>query len=264
MSFFKKMLSRVGVGSASVETELFSEEFVPGQPVTGIVNIEGGSVEQEIDAIYFKVKSTYEDEVELEGDDGDEEEIDIVREAELFSFQVSESFSLKPGEQVSFDLDFILPSDTPVTAGKTVTWVETGLDIKMALDPGDKDYIKVLPHPMVDQVLLSMETLGFQISEVVCEPAPAVFNMRLPFVQEFELKPVTGAFQSRLDEVELIFRPRASSVEVFMEVDRRARGAWGNILEKIGADETMIRFDIHEADLGALNIKLNDLIEQVL
>ena len=264
MSFFKKILSKVGLGSAKVETELFNEEFIPGEPVTGIVNIEGGSVNQDIDAVYFRIKSTYEDEIEFQGDDGEEEEKDIVREAEIMSFQLSEAFTLDPGEKVSFDLNFILPLDTPATAGKTMTWIETGLDIKMALDPGDKDYIKVLPHPLVHEVLIAVQTLGFQLTEVVCEPAPRTFAMRLPFVQEFELKPLRGQFMGRLDEIELVFIPKDSSVDVFMEVDKRARGLWGNILEKMGADETMTRFVVYESEIETLSAKLNDLIEQAI
>ncbi len=261
MSFFKKMLSKVGVGSAKVETELFNEEFIPGEPVTGIVNIEGGSVNQDIDAVYFRIKSTYEDEIEFQGDDGKEKK-DIVREAEIMSFQLSEAFTLAPGEKVSFDLDFILPLDTPATAGKAMTWIETGLDIKMALDPGDKDYIKILPHPLAHEVLIAAQTLGFQLSEVVCEPASSALAMRLPFFQEFELKPVRGQFMGRLDEIELVFKPGDSSVEVLMEVDRRGRGLWGNILEQMGGDETMIRFVVHGSEVKNLSEKLEDLIEQ--
>ncbi|MBF0573531.1 MAG: sporulation protein, partial [Desulfamplus sp.] len=37
MSFFNKILSKIGVGSASVETELFNEVFIPGEEVRGKV-----------------------------------------------------------------------------------------------------------------------------------------------------------------------------------------------------------------------------------
>ncbi len=261
MSFFKKMLSKIGVGSANVETELFNTEFIPGQPVEGVVKIKGGSVEQDIDAIYFKIKSTFEDEIEVDTEKG-EEEVDITRQALIMDFEISEPFTLQPDEELEFNLDFILPNDTPVTVGKTLTWVETGLDIKMAIDPGDKDYIKVLPHPLVSYVLDAVMDLGFKISEVVCEPAPSFFNIRLPFAQEFEFKPVAGDFVNKLDEIEIVFKPLPDSVEVFMEVDRKAKGLFGRFSEAMGTDETMIKFIVQEADLDDLTDKLNNLIEQ--
>lgn len=262
MSFLKKVLSKMGIGAASVATELFTKLFIPGEPVKGVVNIKAGSVEQQIDAIYFKIKSTFEDEVEVEGSDGEEEEISVTRRAVLMEFKISEPFTLGPDESISFDLDFILPIDTPATVGKTRTWVETGLDIKRALDPKDRDYIHVLPHPVVDTVLESATGLGLEISQVVCEPAPEFMNMRLPFVQEFELKPVQGPFQSRLDEVELIFKPLEDSVEVFMEVDRKARGISGSFAEILGSDETMICFTVHHSETDRFIVRLNDLIEK--
>ena len=260
MSFFKKMLSKVGIGAARVDTELYNESFTPGESVKGIVTITGGSVEQDVDAIYFKIKSTFEDEIEVETDDG-EEEVDVTRNAVVESFQVAEPFTLSPDEVVTFDIDFTLPLDTPSTVGKTKTWVETGLDIKMALDPSDKDYIHVLPHPLVDAVLNSLLNMGFVVSEVVCEPAPPAMGMRVPFVQEFELKPDQGHFKALLDEVELVFRPLEDGVEIFMEIDRKSRGVWGNLAEMMGRDESMIRFVIHEDDLESLTIRMNDLIE---
>lgn len=260
MSFFKKMLSKVGIGAARVDTELYNEVFTPGEGVKGVVTITGGSVEQEIDAVYFKIKSTFEDEIEIDTDDG-EEEVDITRSAVIESFQISEPFTLAPEEVVSFDIDFTLPPDTPATVGKTKTWVETGLDIKMAVDPGDKDYIHVLPHPLVDAVLNSLLSMGFVITEVVCEPAPPGMGMRVPFVQEFELKPDQGHFKQRLDEIELIFRVLDDGIEVFMEVDRKARGLFGHLSELMEQDESMVRFIINKGDLDNLTIQLNDLIE---
>ena len=62
----------------------------------------------------------------------------------------------------------------------------------------------------------------------------------------------------RLDEIELVFNPGDSSVEVLMEVDRRGRGLWGNILEQMGADETMIRFVVHGSDVETLSEKLKN------
>ena len=190
------MLSKIGIGAATVETTLFNDAFIPGESVKGVVNISGGNVAQDIDVIYLTIKSTYEDEIDVEQKDEDNDEIiKVSRVAEIISLQLSQAFTLAPEEKLTFDLDFVLPFDTPATMGKTTTWVETGLDIKMAIDPGDRDDINVSLHPLAARVIESAKKLGFCINEVTCEPAPAIMDMRVPFVQEFELKPERGTFK---------------------------------------------------------------------
>lgn len=262
MSFINKMLSKLGVGSAAVDTELFNDVFIPEEFVRGTVTVKGGSVEQQIDSIYFKIKSTYEDEIEFENSEGEEEEINITRTALIKEFQVSEPFIVKPNQIIKFDINFTLPIFTPVTAGKTKTWVETGLDIKMAVDPADKDYIHIQPHPLADAVLSSAMDMGLEVYKVVCEPAPRSMNMMTPFIQEFSLKPVEGHLKSRLEEIELIFRPMSNGFMVYMEVDRRAKGLSGRLAKMMGRDETMVRFTVNYENLDSLTLTLNNLIEQ--
>ncbi|MBF0242523.1 MAG: sporulation protein [Desulfamplus sp.] len=261
MSFFNKMLSKMGVGSTTVETELFNDIFIPGEPIKGKVTIRGGSVEQSIDSIYFKIKSTYEDEIEIKSGE-DEDEINITRTALILDDKVSEPFVINPDQVIKFDLDFKLPIFTPVTAGKTKTWVETGLDIKMALDPTDKDYINVKPHPLMQSVFNSAMELGLQMYKVVCEPAPRNMNMMVPFVQEFALKPVRGDFKRRLEEIELIFRPMSNGFMVFMEIDLNARGLSGRFAKMMGTDEKMVRFPVNYDNLNTISMTLNDLIDK--
>ncbi|MBF0229588.1 MAG: sporulation protein [Desulfamplus sp.] len=262
MSFFNKMLSKMGIGSASVETELFNELFIPGEEVRGKVTVKGGSVEQHIENIYFKVKSTYEDEIEFENSEGEEEEINLTRTALIREFQVSEPFTINANETVKFDLEFPLPIFVPVTVGKTKTWVETGLDIKSAVDPADKDYIHVQPHPLMDAVIGSAMDMGLEVYKVVCEPAPPNMNMMVPFVQEFSLKPVEGHFRGRLEEIELIFRPMSNGFMVYMEIDRKSKGVSGRLAKMMGTDETMVRFPVNYDNLDGLTLRLIELIEQ--
>ena len=87
-------------------------------------------------------------------------------------------------------------------------------------------------------------------------------DMRVPFVQEFELKPDRGTFKNRLEEIELIFKPFPDTLQVFMEVDRKAKGLVEHLSEMMGTDETMVHFLVKEEDLPRLTEKLNDIIEQ--
>lgn len=264
MSFFKKMLSKVGIGAAKVDTILFNDTFIPGEAVQGKVTLKGGNVTQEIDEIYFKVVCTFEDEIEIEGDGDESEEMEISRQAVLTEFSLAKAFSLSEGEEKAFPLTFTLPEDTPATVGRTKVWVQTGLEIKGAMDPGDRDYIDVRPHPLVAACLASAEALGFRLSEVECEPAPPSFGMRVPFVQEYEFKPADGEFTGRLDEIELVFKVFTDTVEVIMEVDRKARGLSGMFMELTGTDERLVSFSYGKDDLAGLTDQLRDVIQDTI
>lgn len=67
--------------------------------------------------------------------------------------------------------------------------MRTGLDIKTAINPKDRDALEVRPHPLVHRVLEAVEKLGFHLHKVECEYADR-FGGAYPFVQEFEFRPV--------------------------------------------------------------------------
>ncbi len=54
MSLFKKMMAKVGIGAAKVETELLTSDFVPGETMEALIKLSGGSTEQTIDPVRQK------------------------------------------------------------------------------------------------------------------------------------------------------------------------------------------------------------------
>ncbi|MDF2645937.1 MAG: SpoOM family protein [Paenibacillus sp.] len=56
---------------------------------------------------------------------------------------------------------FVLPHETPISIGISPIWVRTGLDIDNAVDPSDRDDIKVQAHPHTAVVFEALEELGF-------------------------------------------------------------------------------------------------------
>lgn len=59
MSLFNKIFSSIGIGSARVDTKLSTDRLKAGEKVTGVVEIVGGNMEQQIDEIYLSVMTTY-------------------------------------------------------------------------------------------------------------------------------------------------------------------------------------------------------------
>jgi sporulation-control protein len=245
----KKLLSSVGIGSAKVDTKLFNSAFRPGEEVEGTVEIQGGSTEQKIDEIYLSVFTTYTRE---SNDKKYEDTIECTRH------KLVDPFVISPDEKRNVSFRFQLPFSVPVTQGRTKVWVQTGLDIKNAIDPKDRDYIQILPHPLVDEFLQSAQAIGFRIHKVDCEEAPRYLRQKTSFVQEFEFKPVSGRFKGRLDELEAIFFVSEHLVEVILQVDRKG----GFLSEALKMDENIVRFTYEPDDLSGLTDKLSDVLER--
>ncbi|WP_405131747.1 sporulation protein [Paenibacillus sp. FSL H8-0317] len=239
MSFFKKMLASVGVGAAKVNTELHTPEVTPGGIISGVVYIEGGDVEQNVDRIYLSIKTHYI----REHDDRKVKETAVIAK-----YLLTEGFTLQPGAKLEKDFSFDLPENLPITLHRAEVWVETGLDISSAVDPSDRDRLHVVPSKDMNTVLDAIDILGFKLREVTNDYAPKLGG-NLPFVQEFEFVP-TNKFRGHLDELEVMFYPMGDSLELLLQIDRRARGLSGMFSEAMGTDESFVRLHLYERHLA--------------
>lgn len=254
MSFLKKALASIGVGSATVDTILNQDKLQIGEQIQGIVKIKGGNIDQQIDSIYLSLLTTYKKEID---------DKTITKTAVIEQYKISEFLVISSNEVREIPFSFKLPLDSPITIGKSKVWIQTGLDIKNAVDPTDKDFIGVIPAPIVQSILESVSNLGFQIRSVECEEAPYRLRKRLPFIQEFEFIPVRGSFRGKLDEIELMFFPHSlDNVEVLMQIDRKVRGLGSFLAEAFDMDESFVRFTVTKSDLPTLTNKIQGIINQ--
>ncbi|TMU86866.1 sporulation protein [Bacillus sp. BHET2] len=254
MSIFNKVFASIGIGAATVDTKLEKSSYQAGETVNGVVEITGGSTEQSVDAIYLTLFTTYI----RESDDKK-----FTDYAPIQKVQISNPFTVDEHEKKELPFTFTLPFETPITYGNTRVWVATGVDIKNAVDPKDKDYIEIIPNQLTNAILTSIQELGFRIRKVECEQAPRRFRGRYPFIQEFEFVPVSGSYQRKLDELEVMFLNQSEGqVEVLLEVDRRARGLSGFLAEALEMDESMLKMTIRTTDLPDLTSKLQNEINK--
>ncbi|WP_105168224.1 sporulation protein [Pseudoalteromonas sp. T1lg23B] len=258
MSFFKKVLSSVGIGAAKIDAVLDHNEVAPGDELTGVIKVVGGNVAQEINKIDLDVVCNYTVEVETE----DDEVVTEVREYTLSRFVLDEKFTIEPAEHREFPFVLELSEDAPITVGHSKTWLETNLDIDMALDKSDKDYVYVVPNTLQQAVIDALEALGFKLYEADCEGIDSVSFAKLPFVQELEFKTISGQFHGRFDEVELVFFNRGEQLEVIFEIDRKARGFVSFFKEALDLDESKARLVIADDDLEHLEDMISQLLEQ--
>ncbi|KAB7708998.1 sporulation protein SpoOM [Bacillus aerolatus] len=252
MSFFNKVLASIGIGGAKVDTKLEKPEYTAGDIMKGQVEVCGGSVEQQIDSIYLTVYTTFIRESD------DKKYTDY---ASIKKHKLNEPFKIGANETKVIPFSMELPLDTPITYGNTRVWVATGLDIKNAADPEDKDYIEIRPDKMTAAVLKEVEQLGFRLRQVECEQAPKRIGSRFPFVQEFEFVPTSGPFRGKLDELEVMFLSQTKEkAELLIQVDRKAKGIGGFLAEAFEMDETFVRLTVTSQDVPKLNEKLKQII----
>ncbi|OAS18499.1 sporulation protein [Paenibacillus oryzisoli] len=259
MSMFKRMLASVGIGAAQVDLMLHQDIVNAGDEISGVVRIQGGRVDQQINDVYAFVMTRYLKE---------QNDTKMQVEAPVAKFQLTGEFTVQAEQIYEFPVSFQLPNITPATLGRTPVWIQTGLDITEARDPKDQDQLQVSPHPHSEIILEAVNDLGFRLREVTCEYAPAIGRENgLPFVQEFEFVP-TMQFRGQLDELEIIFFPDEDGVDLLLQIDRRARGLAGIFAEATGTDETFvrIRFDRSQLDSGTGYVadELAELIRRYL
>jgi sporulation-control protein len=254
MAFFDKVFANVGIGSATVDTKLERDTYMPGETINGVVEIRGGKVDQQVDDIYLSLNTTYLKE-------SDDKKYTVT--ATIDRFRITNPFSIGKNERKEIPFSFQLPLDTPLSIGRSKIWVTTGLDIKNAVDPGDKDFIQVVPNPLMNAIFNAVDGLGFRLREADCEEASYKVRGRLPFVQEFEYVPTSGPFRGRLDELEVVMRPSGSgAIELLLQVDRRARGLGGLFAEAAGLDETNVRITVTNADIPNLQQQIQSVIQR--
>ncbi|THF74133.1 sporulation protein [Cohnella fermenti] len=247
MSMFKRMLASAGIGAAKVDLVLDTDTVTAGDTIGGVVRIEGGRVEQQVDDVYAYVMTRY-----LKPSGGSVVEAD----AALTKILLAEGFTVEAERVYEFPVSFRLPLDTPVTLDRIPVWIQTGLDIKEAIDPKDQDYLQVKPHPYAAAVLEAASRLGLLLRKVSNEYDSSCNNaLGVAFVQQFEFVP-TSAFQGELDELELVFRLDEDGASLLLQIDRKARGLAGWLAEVAGADPDRDRFILlrigrEELDLGA-------------
>ena len=252
----QKMLASIGIGNTKVDTKLHHSRLTAGDIVSGVTQIVGGNVEQQIDTIYLTLYTTYLKEA------NDKKYYD---KAVVARFTISEPFTIAAGEKREVPFSFNLPYTTPITRGKTKVWIQTELDIKLAVDPTDKDYIEVLPAPLAAEVIDAIRVLGFRMKSADCERAPYKLNSPLPFIQEFEYTATNAAYRRYLDELELTFiNQSADHVELLLQIDRRARGLGGLFAEALDMDETYVRLTFKRSDMHTIKTTLQRTIENYM
>ena len=245
-------MASLSIGAAKVDAVIKKSELLPGGRVDFDIYVKGGSIEQQIDNIYLNICCQYFEEVERhKGNDGEPVTDKVKQIYSLSDWSLPESFLITPGEERVFQDSFILPWNTPITLGEGKVWLDTGLDIKFAIDPSDMYLLVVRPDPLMASLFDTLTNAGLQLRQAECEAAK---GFDLPFVQEFEFVPVAGKFLGRWRELEMVVWRDDHELKLWFEVDRQRRGLTGMLSNLLGMSELKrhleISTDISPTEVG--------------
>lgn len=241
----KKLLSRVGIGSAKIDLVLDKDVITMGETVTGKIFVTGGGVEQDIGniSVDLRVKSSYK-----KGDN-----THYVDDA-VATVKVTDGFKLTPEEKREFPISFQVPEGIPVSMPGTKFYFKTNLDIKEALDSTDKDIVTVLPSGLMKNFLDGIKELGFVHHT----------DFYTGKLQAIEFKP-TSYLAGKLSEVEFRFEPARSKNEITgnFEVEKKGSGLMGMLADELDLNETKGHFCFTANDLATVD-KAKDTIRSFI
>ncbi|WP_444898720.1 sporulation protein [Microbulbifer sp. SSSA003] len=217
----QKLKASLGIGAAKVDTVLESASVFQGGLITGNVHVQGGDIEQAIEAINLKLCT----EVKVENDNGTSY-VNMI----LSAVRIMEPFTIGAGEGREIPFEFKLNDETPITAlvarkNQCRVWLETALDIDFAIDPKDRDYLEIKPLPVVQSIIAMIESEGFDLVKTDVEKGylnGGAFSSKSGCYQEIEFKG-GGFFGAK--EIELSFILDGEMVHCLAEIDRRFGGS---------------------------------------
>ncbi|WP_157722063.1 sporulation protein [Tumebacillus avium] len=212
---FKKFLSKIGIGAATVNLVLDDARGRIGEEVIGKILVEGGNVEQQIDAINVDFN------MEMKLDDR-------TARSRIQSLTVARNLQVKPGDKLEFPFRHLLP-ELPQTSRYVRYTYHTRLDIPEALDKHDFDEFGVLPNLSIATVQSALHKLGFTEKF-----ESGVFN---GYYQEFEYRPMEGPFAGRISELEVVYITEANGVRMHVEIDKKGKGLLGALADSLDLDE---------------------------
>lgn len=246
---FKKMLSKVGVGGAKVDTILKDLPVVRGEALQGEIQIEGGQVEQWVEKVYLELSTSYT----YEDEEGEVRTASVI----LHRMDIAESFELLPRELKTFPFALEVPLVTPITVGRPVTYLRTGLDVKGSIDPKDRDAVAVAPEPATEKVLRAIEALGFVHETDSGECVDMENPSGVPYIQNFDYQ-ARGEMARQIKELEVLVLAwdEESEFQLELEIPSRSFGFGGEQVRKVN-------FTLpHDADFDA--DELLSILEEAL
>ena len=254
MQPFKKFLASIGVGTAKIDTQLETMEVQLGGQLKGNLVVTGGEVDQEIDDIYLAIKTKYK-----------KPNLETVyyTDGTVCEFKLTEGFTIGAGETKSIPFAVTLPLYTPITEGLSVLWVKTELAIHHSASQEDEDFLIVKPLSLMQDILDSLASIGFENQEVGCENGSLVGTLPWDtgFYQVFRFLPTTEPLKDKVEHLNVVFNPLSEDeIEVVLGIYHKPDTFLDSIKDELGLDIAKIHLNIKKEQVDSLDTILLDSI----
>lgn len=233
---FKKMLAKLGKGSAQIDLVLDQDAYALGDEMNGQIHIQGGSVPQKINKIEVDLNmSLYVGEK--------------VFTQLIHRFEIPESFDILPSEEKSYPFHFQIPYNLLISGNAVSYYFITHLDIDSGKDSSDRDHLMIHPHTRMENIFTALNQLGF-IETKSSRNYDGYF-------QEFELIP-TQLFKNEVEEIELNLITKDDGILLLLEVD-----CYSLLGERETSREIWLDHELLD-DVDALAEHLRQNIEEII
>jgi sporulation-control protein len=224
---FKKVLASMQIGSAKVDAVLDKTVFRQEEEIEGLIEIEGGDVEQEIKEIHLQLL------VDIVGD----QQLPLVWQEQ----KIDSIGMIAPYEKRSIPFTFPLADTVPITTPNYKIFLRTELAIDYAIDPKDRDAIEVKPHPYLELAIETLKRLDLELSYVghTTEYADDKKVRICPFHQEFIFS-LPGQYDFLSDVTLVNFGGGAFALELHKQRDEQNQAV---------DDRRRVTFTVGEEDL---------------
>ncbi|MGR3764490.1 sporulation protein [Rossellomorea sp. NS-SX7] len=260
MSMFSKVIASIGIGSATVDTKLKSAYIQQGETLEGIVEVKGGTTDQRIDSINLKLMTMY-------GHEGS----DRLSQGTVEVHKLNEPFTISKGDHKIIPFSFQVPLDTPITMVDPKTqknvppvWIDTGIDIKNAVDPRDRDFVSVDPTTVHENIIDAIKVIGFKFRQMESQNTPPWIKSNRPFVQQYEFIPSYGKYSRKLDELEVYILQGDRETTIYFEIDKRSKGSMAALKERLNLDEHRGSVTFDNQQILINRSRISDTFEQII
>lgn len=193
----KKLLSKLGIGSAKINLVLHHPHVRVGEKIEGEFFIEGGMAKQHVRKLDVELQLI----VHANGQE---------HRQTVAVIPVAPSFTIQPGERKVWPFSYTLPLHLPVTRYGVEYVFVTRLDIADGVDALDQDPIRVLPPVPLEKLFYALDKLGFRE-----KPTSGKITTH---GQQFAFFP-TGAFRGVIEEIECLVFFEEQGIRLQLEVD---------------------------------------------
>jgi sporulation-control protein spo0M len=209
------LLSRLGIGAATVEPALHAPRAVAGEAAPVRVTVSGGSDGQHADELAVRLVT------EAATGSGGTRPVPLARRT------LATDLSVAPETERTFTGDLAVPRWTPATREGTEVLLSATLAMDWSREPTGRTSIEVDTGPRLERALSALAELGIGVnrarpvvaSEAAHGASAPAADREVPVVHRYDCSPHSGAYVGRIRRLTVVAAATPSSLTLHLTTD---------------------------------------------